>query len=453
MWRTLLWERLVVINIIAILGNDNEVSDDIIKTIQKDFHYVLFHFNTIETLYVETHFDIIKHLRNCYNKGYNVLIRATASQLALFHSVISTLMLDEINIVVGYTDISLMDDELKQKHSWDTFVIENLDNPTKTAYSFVEIIELLYKRVILMRQRIGSPIKIEIENNDSASKALVKIPIHDIYTILIKIIAYYWIENKRSISKGLLKDLVTCVPVHHFHIRKGLKLYRVRNYETDSEYNNVKELWYPINKTKSGRISSDSESILYLSSNIGSSFFEVYDSIKPHRKFGVLEVEVIKSFNVMYLAPLNKLYTGDISKNNIFQWYKKSVNKQADEVIKEKEELIRDLLGSIMVADANHKVFNYSFTNLIASLLLNNFENNGLCYLSTKTDMRYNSFALPASVADNYMKPIRVFEADYKIDKNNKYSSSFVMLKMGDVNEVTGDISYQTIPTEQQDWK
>jgi thiol-disulfide isomerase/thioredoxin len=246
----------------------------------------------------------------------------------------------------------------------------------------------------------------------------------------VDILKLYHIDNNKENSLNLLLEVVKLVQVMGFNIRKGAKFYRVCYYKKCANYKRMDQLWYPPKPKKDVRITSIEEPVLFIGEHWGSSFLEVFDNSVKKRPFIILELEVTKPFRINYIAPLNLEKHAGASSNNMYMDYCRDCKKIEPKLLALKEEMLRNYLGEFWISNKNFdKLFTYDFTKNISKLLLKRFKGDGLGYLSTQCNYQYNNFAIPASVADECLRPGEVILCDHTFWPNGRGQQPWINFK------------------------
>jgi hypothetical protein len=281
---------------------------------------------------------------------------------------------------------------------------------------------------------------------ETTSYILLLMPIYGITAMILDILKLYYIDNKRDKSLNLLLEVVKLVQVMGFNIRKGAIFYRVCYYEENANYTTLDQIWYPKLLTKDSRISGSNEPVLFVGEHWGSSFLEVHDEKIKKRPFIILEIEVIKPFKINYNGPINLENHPGASENNMYMDYCRDCRKLEPKLLALKAELLRNFMGEFWISNKHFdNLFTYDFTQNMSNLLLGRFKGEGLGYLSTQCNYQYNNFAIPASIADECLRPREVVLCDHTFWPNGRGSGPWIhfdRLKSGFVDLKTNKIIF-----------
>lgn len=281
---------------------------------------------------------------------------------------------------------------------------------------------------------------------ETTSYLLLSKPLFGFVAMITEILKNYYFNNKKDFALTILLELVKFIQVMGFNIRKGARFFRVCHYMEDANYTTLDQIWYPKQTKRNVRISNIDESVLFINEHWGSAFLEVHEETGKKRPFIILEMEVIKPFKINYNGPLDLQTHPGASQNNMYMDYCRDCKKIEPELLRLKEELIRNFIGEFWVSNKNFDhLFTYDFTQNMSKLLLNRFKGEGLGYLSTQCNYQYNNFAIPASTADDCLRPLGVVLCDYEFWPNGRGKPPWIhfeKLKTGVINPLTREITY-----------
>jgi hypothetical protein len=393
--------------------------------------------------------EISNVISNLLAKNANVLLSASFYDDKALYSFINMLEIPTKNIffLLRTKENNLPSNSTKFENE---LIIESEINLDKLAIGILNIAKTLQNISPLIVKIQNTPEGTLLLNNSdllySTSVILHSFPVYGLMQMIISVLKLYYIDEDKSKALDLILELIKLIPVQNFKIRKGAKFYRVCYYKENGDYTHFDQVWYVKSSKHKVRMSSYTEPVLFVGDHERSSFLEVYQENETKRPFITLEVEVIKPFDVVYIAPLHLNTKMGASKNRMYVDYVKKCKNKNSELLDLKEELIRNFIGNLMIINKHFdKDFTYEFTNHISNFLLNRFKGISIAYLSTQSNYQYNNFAIPAQIADECLKPGKVLISSHTFWPNGKGKNPWIHFensKEGYVDPLTRNIVY-----------
>ncbi len=438
--------------IIIFRGKKTIFKTKVIKYLIDDLRFLYFDTQgETDILEAEELLNLVDEISTLLASGKYLLLSSSFYGDKSLYAFIDKLKVDTRNIyyLMRTDEDNLLTEPTFYKHE---LLINHHQDMKQLSKGVLKIAKTLHKvepQIIKIINSPNEPLNIQRPDiSNSTSIILHSFPVFGLLQMIINVLKYYIIDNNKSKSLDLLIELVKLTSQLGFTIRKGAKFYRVCNYKEDANYQNLSDLWYPSKYTsKDVRIENDKEKVLFVGERWENAFFEVYDEKVDDRLFAILEIEVIKPFEINYIAPLDLTSSPGASINNLYIDYVKESQKEESKGLLARQELIRNFVGDFMISNKNFdKDFTYDFTKHLSSFLLSRFDSIALAYLSTQSNYQNNNIAIPAHIADDCLLPGKVAICKHEFRPLGKGKNPFVrfdFLRTGYIDLASKKIVYE----------